>query len=175
MFARLLLVVLAFAAYDILLASEPAAPSKSPAELALTLSAPQLTVKAGGPMMLTVTVKNISNRLIGVEAVRSTTQEANYAVMVREEHGNEARTTAYHRLLRGKPSPDDPVAIITNSEILWPLDPGKTTDDPIDLAKLYSLAPGVYSVQVERLFCSGLCKGGETSVRSNILTITVTP
>lgn len=169
MFARLPFMVIAFAANGMFFGGQVALASQPPTEFSLTLSAPQPTVKDGQPVMVNVIVKNISDHLLGVEEDRGSAQEVNYEVTVREKSGNEAPTSAFHRLLRGKPLRDDQVVAVNPNELLVPLDPGKSLTDPIDLTKLYSLRPGVYSVQVERIF------GSQAPVRSNAVTITVTP
>jgi len=167
MLARFLLIAIAVASNALALVSQTLPASQGNSGISLTLSAPQPTVK-GGPVIVTVAVKNISEHVIGVEEDRASRQEHNYIVTVRDEQGKEAPTTAYHRMLRGQPSHGDPVVVQNSSEILVPLDPGKTLLDSIDLTKLYSLEPGVYSVQVERAFNS------QAAIRSNSLTITVT-
>ncbi len=169
MSARLLLIVLAFVANGVLSGSQQVLASQPPADFSLTLSVSQPTVKAGGPIVVQVTVRNISDHLIGVEEDRTSTQENNYRVTVLGKEGNEAATTAFHRMLRGKPSHGDPEIVINTSELLVPLDPGKTLIDPIDLARMYSLGPGTYTVRVERTF------DNQAPVRSNTVTITVTP
>jgi hypothetical protein len=168
MFARSLLILIAFAVNGIALGSQAVPASRPNNEFSLTLSASQLTVRGGGPVVVTVTVTNISGHVIGVEEDRASSQEHNYKVTVRGEHGEDAPTTAYHRMLRGQPSQDDPEIVINSSELLVPLDPGKTLTDSIDLTKLYSLKPGVYSIEVERTF------DNQVIIHSNTLMITVT-
>ncbi|MGH9561435.1 MAG: hypothetical protein ACRD3S_08265 [Terracidiphilus sp.] len=170
MFARQSFVALAFALSALLSGRHAIAATNSQPEMSLTLSSSQSVMKAGGPVLLTVTVKNISDHVVGVEENRASMQEINYRVTVLDKSGKEASTTALHRMLRGKPSEGDPVSVFNSSELLIPLDPGKTLTDPIDLSKLYSLSPGTYSVQVERTFDSQ-----QTPVQSNTLTITVNP
>jgi hypothetical protein len=166
MFVRSTLIVAVFAVNSIIANSQVAtAPQHS---FSLTLSASQPTVKAGGPMIVNVTVKNISDHMMGVEEDRSYA-ELSYRVTVLGENGKEAATTAFHRLLRGKPSQGDPAMVINGNGFPVPLDPGKTIVDQIDLSKLYSLGPGVYTVQVERTI------DPETAIRSNTIMITVTP
>jgi hypothetical protein len=160
--------IVAVLAANGLLANSQSAAVAHPS-ITLTISAAKTVVKASDPMIVDVTIRNISQQVRGIRKDRSLTQETDYKVTVRAQNGEEPSMTAFHRLLRGQPAPGDPVMAISSSTILWPLDPGKTLVDAIDLGKLYLLGPGVYTIQVERTL------DGQAPVHSNTITITVTP
>jgi hypothetical protein len=167
MSVRSVCIVAVLAANGLLANSQSAAVAQP--SITLTISAAKTVVKASDPMIVDVTVRNISQHVIGIRKDRSPTQETDYKVTVRAQNGEEPPMTAFHRLLRGQTAPGDPVMVISSSTILWPLDPGKTLVDAIDLRKLYLLGPGVYTIQVERTL------DGQAPVQSNTITITVTP
>jgi len=126
-------------------------------------------VNQGQPLVIMVSLKNVSSQLINVEEDKSLSGDANYKLSVLDINGKEPPLTAYHRLLRGKPDPKDPMMILNSDSILVPLGPRGTLTNPIDLSKLYSLKPGQYTVQARREYDSQ----GD-SVASDSLTVTIT-
>jgi hypothetical protein len=110
--------------------SPNSAPNQAPplnAVLYIAVDPPPSPIRLGSPAIkVTVTVKNISDREIYLETVRTGNVSAgymdfNYLLM---KDGHEVETTFFHRKITGRQRPNDPQEVWGGSFILLPHPPG---------------------------------------------------
>ena len=155
---------------QIMKADKATAPESQPS-VALTLSAIPCTARTGQAIELKVSVKNISQRNIVVADEIGPNGGADYDVFVTDSQGMSAPETAYHRHLKGRRQPNDPLFYRSGSRQTSVVQPGRSVGDVIDVGKIYDLSkPDTYKIWLERLDqTSGI------HVKSNVVTVTVTP
>lgn len=142
--------------------------------LSIAVDPPPSPIRLGSPVInVTVTVKNISDKEIYLETVRTGNVSAgymdfNYLLM---KDGREIETTFFHRKITGRNRPDDPQEVWSGSFIVLPHPPGVIYRMLIDLRRLYEIKePGVYTLEVSRFD-----EDSKRKVRSNTLTLKIVP
>src|SRR5262249_21543663 len=133
--------------------------------LKITIVAAQNSVKAGDPIEITVTMKNMSDHDITMVAVGSNSKaELNYEIIARDKNGEMLNETIYGKGLKGG---------VAGSRKLFTLKPGAEITETSDINKLYDMSmPGEYVIQVEKELPASEGKG---MIKSNTITVTVTP
>jgi hypothetical protein len=138
-----------------------------------SLSLPQTVVKAGSTVRLNITVKNVSGGAIKYFKTVGTA-ETGYNIVVTDGEGKSPMETSYGRKLHGK----EPF-LDHHSEMLVSLNPGETVQEFVYLNNIYDLSqPGKYTVQVKNTTYASdadVKSGIKTDVKSNTVTLTVTP
>jgi len=140
--------------------------SHAPEEsLKITIVAAQNSVNAGDPIEITVTMKNMSDHDITMVAVGSNSKaELNYEIITRDKNGEMLNKTIYGKGLKGG---------VAGSRKLFTLKPGAEITETSDINKLYDMSmPGEYIIQVEKELPASEGKG---TIKSNTITVTVTP
>ena len=140
--------------------------SHAPEEsLKITIVAAQNSVMAGDPIKITVTMKNMSDHDITMVAVGNNSKaELNYEIITRDKNGEMLNKTIYGKGLKGG---------VAGSRKLFTLKPGAEITETSDINKLYDMSmPGEYIIQVEKELPASEGKG---TVKSNTITVTVTP
>ena len=151
----------------------------------ITISAP-LTVNTGSKLPLAITVKNIFARPIDLGMTRSV--EFDFLYSVRDSEGNQAPETPLHEAIEGKEPKTSPHLVVwpRSPYLPTPLSPGQTLKFDEDLATLFDLKPGTYTVQLSRPTGPGSAhrlpqpdqprpEKTEPMVTSNTIKLTVTP
>jgi len=133
--------------------------------LKITIAAAQNSVMAGEPIKIAVTMKNISDHDIKLVAMGSnSTAELNYEIIARDKNGEMLNETIYGKGLKGG---------VAGSRKLFTLKPGAEITETSNINKLYDMSmPGEYVIQVEKELPASEGKG---TVKSNTITVTVTP
>lgn len=144
-------------------------PSSASASFAITLSAPQSIFTTTSVIKLTVALTNTSDHTIFVRKDKSRDHgELTCSLDVRDEAGNEVSETKYGRALKGKQVKGD-TTVIVSAPGLFPLEPGQSLDEEIDLKKVFDVsAPGKYVITAKRVF-----DADNVVVTSKPLTITI--
>jgi hypothetical protein len=156
--------------------SQTAKPSFS-----ITITAPP-AIKAGAEAKVEIEVKNISNHAITFGADDLSHSEKNFAFEVRDSAGKLAPETRYMKAVNGEEQGPGPQMVILNHLGSATLKPGETLKGTANLAELFELQPGQYTVQLWR------AEGDHTiidpakprpatgpTVKSNIVTVSVNP
>jgi hypothetical protein len=155
----------------------------------LTITTPHDVVQAGSEVLVTITLKNISDHdIYGAFAVtHSAVGESFHGIEIKSEKGVRAPLTRYGHLAKGETPPADKTAQsqnqkapqaggsdespFTGSVVSVTIPPGGISRDAIVANKLYDLSqPGKYSIQVNKWDVKS-----KTMVTSNIITVTVIP
>lgn len=140
----------------------PAQPARSP--FLLTISTPNASVRRGSDVLITVTLKNSSDR------ERSFTRGPGpyfaYVVLALDSSGKPVAKTPFYR----DATEQKPGVIYGGSYVIETLKPGEEFHQEMPLDKFYELArPDKYTVQFQfRDSASG------TIVKSNMVSLTVT-
>ena len=137
----------------------------------ITIMAAQNNFMAGNPIEITITMKNISDHDINIVQWTGDKHQAelSYAVIVRDKNGEMPIETEYKKRL----NEGGAVAVIAGSHKLITFKPGDEITETSNLNKLYNLSRlGEYTVQVEKKLPDS---EGEDTVKSNTITVTVTP
>jgi len=143
----------------------------SPPSVKITISTSATQFKLGEPVRLEISLTNISGKEIFVGRSVSANDIDDYDLFVVDNHGKSAPTTASYRFFKGKRQPGDPMFYSTYSRGILLVSPGQSVKNGIDVGKAYKIGqPGVYKIWVERLD-----QTRNQRVRSNIITVTVTP
>jgi hypothetical protein len=145
----------------------------SPAQVAppvfsISISVEPTVAKAGTPIELAVTLTNVSNHQISVAQEKGGKAEFDYRIDVRNSSNTNAPDTNYHKKVKGQETSD--VTPLLRSWGFLQVDPGKTLKDHVDLTRLFQLAPGKYTVQVERTDDES-----KATVKSNTVLLTINP
>lgn len=154
-------------------ARQQAAPQPS-AQLLLTADALHPIIQSGAAVSVKVVNKNISTQALSLWRENAIDQIGwVYEVDVRDESGAIPPDTKFGRIFRyneqGSPNVGPGTFLISSGGFLL-LQPGETRTDVIDVGRLFDLSqPGRYTIQLERSDPNG------DLVKSNLLTITVTP
>jgi hypothetical protein len=148
------------------------------APFSVSISTRPTTVKTGSEVAIKVTITNTSGSKIEIgRSVGQNEGEMNQDLEILDNQGKRTATTSYGRRVKGEGRErgehgEPPPPAIIGSDIFFPIEPGKSIEDIIIANKLYDLSqPGKYTIQVTR-FDPYYSK---TSVKSNIITLTVTP
>jgi hypothetical protein len=133
--------------------------------ISITIS--QNTIRTGANLQLQIKVKNISDHDLSLFVPFDETGIAQmFDVNVRDSAGASVPETAVGMHVHGKTA--EPPLI---SGPVKTISPGKEIDRNTDLTRIFDLAkPGTYTVQVTRMDFDQ-----KVLVKSNIITITVTP
>ena len=158
--------------------TSPISGAKQPPPLSSVLSIavdpPPSPIRLGSPTIkVTVIVKNISDKEIYLETVRSPNGVAAYMDFgyLLTKDGREVETTFFHRKITGRNREGDPQEVWAGSFILLPHPPGVIYQMLIDLKRLYEIKePGVYALEVSRFD-----QDHKTKVRSNTLGLKILP
>ncbi|HEV2297872.1 MAG TPA: hypothetical protein VGR72_05080 [Candidatus Acidoferrales bacterium] len=137
------------------------------ASFSIAISAARTPAKRGSPLEVRIVLTNTTgqSRLI----YQDTGGEFDYTIHVSGQDNNEPPETRYFRAVKGKDS-GKPTLVVEHSGGLRLVKAGGTLTDTIDLNQLYGLQPGKYTIQVERPD-----DDGKTVVKSNTITVTITP
>ena len=140
-------------------------------DISVTISAMQTVVKADSEVKVGIILTNISNHEVSLAKDNAQNLgEAHNKIEVRDEKGNLAPEAKYVGILDGK-APNDVIFMPLGSSAPHSLKPGETLKDAIIASKLFDLSkPGKYTIQVQRTD-----EATKTVVRSNTITLTVTP
>ena len=151
--------------------------------LSMSIEPVQAVVSAGSPVELRVTLANTSDHDIVIEEdMNSVAVWMAYRVEVRYENGSMAPHTelgrrqyqgrgtgAVHRF-EDDVTPD--AAMMRFTVIGVPMKAGESVPGLLNVSRLYDLSkPGKYTIQVSR----GAEEGVNATVKSNTVTVTVTP
>src|SRR6185437_6538045 len=118
----------------------------------------------GAELRISITLKNVSRSQIFFEAAPSVPQLSGFLPDVRDSRGQPVRLT-----YQGKKYFYGPY--VTASDVLFPIEPGKTVTQEMELDKLFDLShPDQYKIRVVRSDT-----GTKTVVKSNLLKFKVTP
>jgi hypothetical protein len=147
------------------LGNSPALAQAAESAFSLTITAPRDTVKSGGDLRLDISLKNISDR---DQSVAYTSPEVTFDIRAFDFAGKPVGKTPSHRAVRG----DDGSWNWSGSAIISTFKPGKEVHQEVSLQKLFDLdRPGKYTVEVRFLDVLG----NKAIVKSNTITVTVTP
>ncbi|MBO0861839.1 MAG: carboxypeptidase regulatory-like domain-containing protein [Chloracidobacterium sp.] len=136
--------------------------------LKITILAAQNRVKAGDPIEIAITMKNLSDHDITMRKWAGNTQaELDFGIIVKGNNGATLNETRYKKgVNRG-------IGSIAGSSRLLTLNPGEEITEKSKINKLYDMSiPGGYTVQVEKELPASEGKG---MVKSNTITVIVTP
>jgi len=131
--------------------------------LSLSISVPEQTVRIGSEVKVKTNLTNITDHVLNFYDAN---RDCDYPVEVLDDKRNSAPETVYKRQLRcNQGLSDGKIENVT-------LKPHESRQDEIVVTRFYDLTrPGRYFVQVLRKIPKEL---GQGTVKSNILTITVT-
>ena len=139
----------------------------------LTIAAPpKEPLRKGDELRLLITVTNTSDQSIGfVRSPGPLPEEGfRYKIEVRDARGHAAPPSDYVRGLKGKTTANESISNIGRT-----LGPGETFIDQVTVTRYYDLSrPGRYSISLARPI-EPWQRLGKGSVRSNVVTVTVTP
>jgi hypothetical protein len=122
------------------------------------------TVPAGAEVKISITMKNVSRSQIVFEAAPGVPQLSGFRPDVRDARGQPVPLT-----YQGKKYFYGPY--VTVSDILVPIEPGKTVTQEMELDKLFDLSrPGHYKIQVLRSDTQT-----KTWVKSSVLKLKLLP
>jgi hypothetical protein len=140
--------------------------------ISLAIGLRESTVKAGSLVVVEITKKNISNHDMNVRQVVGSA-EWSYDVVVTDEENKPAPTTDFGRRKLNK----EPYFV--GSIMIDVLKPGESMHEIIALDRMYDFSrAGKYTIQVSQtVYASDLdVKAGvKTTVKSNVVMVTVTP
>jgi len=148
--------------------SQIAQPKTAKPRIVISIKTAKTSVKAGSVVEVKVEEKNISDRDVpGADAFSPSTTFCRWKV--RDNLGKQVPMTEYGLKANHLASPDGVPRISSGSSFSSPLGPGQTMTQNLALSKEYDLSnPGKYAIQA-------ISSDGETDVKSNTITLTVTP
>jgi hypothetical protein len=124
---------------------------KDGAPLSITLSVAKDSFEVGAPIEVTITLTNTGKTDVVWESERPDPAYRNFWFSLKVKDVADIPTTAYHRKIRGKQFPEDPIAVQSGSSQFATLAAGHSVNFVIDLTKLYQLElPGTYTLVVGR-------------------------
>jgi hypothetical protein len=134
--------------------------------LKITITKSQNKVKAGNPIEIAITLKNVSDQDLMLTTWFDQA-ELNFEIIVRGKNGVMLKETECEKEIK------EGIASIEVSRNLLTLKPDEAITGTSYINKLYDLnRPGEYTVQVEKEFPA---PEGNGKVKSNTITVTVTP
>jgi hypothetical protein len=132
-------------------AFQASAATKGGAPLSITLTASKDNFEVGAPILVTITLTNNSKADVVWQSERPDPAYRNFWFSLKTNNGADMPTTLYHRKIRGKPLPKDPLAVESGSSLFATLSPGQSVEFIIDLRKIYQIEePGTYKLVVGR-------------------------
>ncbi len=138
-------------------------------EFSIVVTPPAGPIRLGMPIDLSVTVTNISGKVIYWEAESPDTAYRAFDISLKKA-GQEVETTVFYRKITSTQRPDDPADVEVGNATVSPIAPGKSFTFDLDLKRLYQIKlPGEYTLEVS---CYDDTK---TSVFSNTLTLNIVP
>jgi hypothetical protein len=144
-------------------------PASSSPGFTINVAPPSDRIQLKAPIMVTVTVTNISGQDFDWASDRGPNGPYKEFGYLLTKDGREIETTFFHRKLTGRQRADDPQEVESGSSILIPHPPGVMFVFKIDLKRLYEIKePGVYTLDVRRFV-----DYSKTTVRSNSLTLKI--
>jgi hypothetical protein len=153
--------------------TSPNTDAKTGPVFSITTDPPPGAIHTGSPIIVTITLTNISGNEISLSMDRGKNSGYKIFKILLTKDKAEVETTFFDRKVTGRNRPDDPVDFndLSGSSILLPYPPGKKLVVPMDLAELYEIKkPGVYTFEVSRFD-----EYSKTTVRSKPLTLNVVP
>lgn len=152
------------------LSAQAESSSSSPSLFSIAATPPSRPLQLGAPLVIAVTVKNISGHEIYWAYDRSDTTYKAFRVLLKKD-GREVDTTAFHRKITGRQRPDDPQEVASSSTIALPLAADESFTWNLDLTKLYDIkSPGKYNLDICRPDTYS-----HTTVCARPMTLTITP
>jgi hypothetical protein len=154
-----------------------AQPATVKPSFSITISAPEIVVKAGGRVKISLALKNESGERIAlVREVSLGLAESYTDLDVRDEKGRPVPESRFYAVLKGKPDPYKatgpgfaPPLVVGGSHIREWVSPGDTWKDEITVSNLLDMKqPGKYTISLSRLD-----PASNTVVKSNTITVTV--
>jgi hypothetical protein len=137
----------------------------------ITLAPPIGPIRIGSPIVVTVTVTNVSGKDIYLGSDRGKNAAYKDFGYLLTKDGQQVETTVFHRRITGQNRADDPPQMESSSSIVLSHPPGKIFVMKVDLNRLYKISePGVYT-----LVASQFDDYSKTTVRSDPLILTVVP
>jgi hypothetical protein len=146
-----------------LIIAQTSKPSNPQPPFSLSIKATQDTVKLGLPVSIEITKKDISNHEINNTTIRGTLP---YEIEVKDDGGNLRPETEEFRQIKKSKSEDRSFSVTFAS-----LKPGESARDRVDVNKYFDFSQaGKYKIQVSEGDAES-----KTTVKSNIVTVTITP
>jgi hypothetical protein len=139
----------------------------------ITLTEPTNPFSLDLPILVTMTIKNITGGDIFWRAFRGTDKDSWYPDFryLLKKDGKEAETTFFHRKISGRQRSGDPAEVSSGSTILLPKPPGTMFVITVDLKHLYQITePGQYTLEISRV-----AEDDKTFVHSNTVTLNIVP
>ena len=137
-----ILIVFAFSLVSVAQTAKP--------EFSIAVSAP-VSVKSGSPILLEITVSNVSNHLIAFDTDIARYAERSFDIRVTDSNGKPVQATPYMQAVRGESEePKGPTILVEPTTVWWELQPGEILKQTADLRKSFEFKPGKYTVQVSR-------------------------
>lgn len=170
---RMLLMLVMLAAGSMIIGRTTTAQAQQPANTAprisIAIKTSQTVVKTGSDVVVQVEMKNISQVDVPDGAPLADGPTTSFQWEVRDSSGKQVAMTDYGLRANHLDSPNGVPRVWAGSFFSAPLAPGKVITQTLALTKEYDLSkPGKYTVQASR-------GDGQTRVKSNIITLTVTP
>lgn len=144
--------------------------SSSRSSFKITINTAQEVFKQAAKIRVDILLKNTSDKEMTVwrDADNEVGESAGYDIQVFYEKSGVAPETKYHRVLRNEESPTVP---LLTSAIARIVAPGETAKDAMIVNKFYDMRkPGKYRILVQLAD-----PATKIIVKSNVITITVTP
>jgi len=166
--ARVLLLAIPFVAQWCFGQMCPSTAAPTNPVYSVVAAAPKDPERLGAPIIINVTVTNISK---GDAPWRAERPDPTYRAFrfLLERDGREVEKTAFHRKIRGEQRPGDPQEVESGSSFLSSVGPGKSFSFQVDLMRLYEITgPGIYALNVARFNDDG------TRVCAKPLALTIT-
>jgi hypothetical protein len=152
--------------------SSGAAQSTPVPSFSLTINAVQNTVKAGSEIKITILLKNVSDHEIGIPRSPGENRgESFHDLEVRDEKGHLTPKTKLRREVEEHGTANGEIGLPMGSVFTQTLKPSETLKEGIVVTNIYDLTkPEKYIIQ-----CQRFDDDSNTIVRSNKITVTVTP
>jgi len=152
--------------------SSPVSQNKQPAnvpkpQVSVTISSPNVATKIGSPILVKVTITNISDHDMIVPALPLEDLRSQFRIEVRDSQGNEV---SLRKPLHPSTMPPKPEDLPMGGQRGIFLPPGGSSVFDVDLLQIFNLnQPGNYTVQAKHF------NGPDKSwVKSNTISLTVT-
>lgn len=146
------------------------AQSKSSTNFTITAELATEPIHLGQPIIVNVTVKNVSAHDVYWRSEASETAYRAFHVLLTRD-GKEVEKTRLHRIVRNEQRPSDPNEMTAGSSIVTAIAPGMAFTLTIDLNRLYEITkPGEYTLEISRV-----AEDHKTVIHSNKLKLTIFP
>jgi hypothetical protein len=168
-FALSVTTIIVLAAQSASLNAQAASPPSRVSSIAVSLTIKKDQVPVGQKPWAVLTIKNISQRVIGISTNLS------FRIHI-EGKGGEAPETEYHRHLHGDFRPGDGPALGGGPVIVSNLEVGAAQIQEWDLTMFYDLSrPGKYTVYIELYDPMGPGDGSGVWLRTNTVQFEIVP